>query len=150
MFVKITNGQVDKFPYTVGDLRKDNPNISFPRNIDEETMQRFGVYRVTEVPAPDYNQRTQRLVTQSPTLVDSNWTVTRAVVAKDQSQIDAETNEKASNVREERDRLLASTDWRFRSDMSPSQAWVDYCQSLRDIPQQSGFPWNVTWPVKPE
>ena len=30
MFVKTTNDQIDQYPYTVGDLRRDNPNTSFP------------------------------------------------------------------------------------------------------------------------
>lgn len=150
MFVKITNGQVDQFPYTIGDLRKDNKNVSFPKNIDDATLQRFGVYRVVEAPAPEYNSRTHRLVTQAPSLVNGVWTVTRIAVAKDQAQIDTENTQKAADVREQRDRLLSATDWRFRTDMNPSQEWIDYCQALRDVPAQAGFPWDVQWPSKPE
>jgi hypothetical protein len=29
------------------------------------------------------------------------------------------------------------------------QAWADYRQALLDVPQQAGFPHNVTWPTKP-
>lgn len=56
---------------------------------------------------------------------------------------------KATEVRVERDSKLSETDWRFRSDMTPSQAWKDYCQALRDVPSQAGFPWTVTWPDAP-
>jgi len=58
--------------------------------------------------------------------------------------------EQAKSVRSSRDALLAKTDWRFRSDMTPSQEWKDYCQALRDVPLQSGFPWTITWPVEPQ
>jgi hypothetical protein len=150
MFVKITNGQVDQYPYTVGDLRKANPNVSFPKSIPNETLAQFGVYPVTLAPAPEFNARTHRLVTQQPTLVNSVWTVTKSVVAKDQAQIDSENAQKAADVRQTRDRLLTETDWRFRSDMNPSQGWLDYCQALRDVPAQDGFPWNVTWPEAPQ
>ena len=37
-------------------------------------------------------------------------------------------------LREERNRRIAETDWRFRSDLSPSQEWIDYCVALRDLP----------------
>ena len=57
--------------------------------------------------------------------------------------------EQAKNVRATRDQKLADTDWRFRSDMTPSQEWKDYCQALRDVPSQEGFPWDITWPVEP-
>jgi hypothetical protein len=28
--------------------------------------------------------------------------------------------------------------------------WIEYRQSLLNIPQQSGFPRSITWPTKPE
>lgn len=57
--------------------------------------------------------------------------------------------EQAKSVRQTRDTKLAETDWRFRSDMTPSQGWKDYCQALRDVPEQAGFPWTIDWPVAP-
>ena len=57
--------------------------------------------------------------------------------------------EQAKSVRTTRDTKLAETDWRFRSDMTPSQEWKDYCQALRDVPTQAGFPWTITWPDAP-
>jgi hypothetical protein len=28
-------------------------------------------------------------------------------------------------------------------------AWTTYRQALRDVPQQEGFPFTITWPTKP-
>ena len=42
--------------------------------------------------------------------------------------------EPLKELREERNRRIALTDWRFRSDLSPSQEWKDYCKALRDFP----------------
>jgi hypothetical protein len=60
-------------------------------------------------------------------------------------------------LRVERDRRIALTDWRFRSDLTPSQAWIDYCQALRDLPANStpaldenGQLTGVNWPTPPE
>jgi len=61
----------------------------------------------------------------------------------------AKDAEQAKSVRASRDAKLSETDWRFRSDMTPSQAWKDYCQALRDVPSQAGFPWTIEWPVAP-
>jgi hypothetical protein len=61
----------------------------------------------------------------------------------------AKDAEQAKSVRTTRDTKLSETDWRFRSDMTPSQAWKDYCQALRDVPLQAGFPWTITWPTQP-
>ena len=42
--------------------------------------------------------------------------------------------EPLKELREERNRRIALTEWRFRSDLSPSQEWKDYCKALRDFP----------------
>ena len=59
-------------------------------------------------------------------------------------------------LRQERNRRIAETDWRFRSDLTPSQEWIDYSQALRDLPStaspeldDNGQLTNVTWPTKP-
>ena len=52
-------------------------------------------------------------------------------------------------VREERDALLAATDWMGNSDVTMSSAWTTYRAALRDVPAQSGFPNSITWLTKP-
>ena len=56
---------------------------------------------------------------------------------------------KAEEVRQKRDSLLSETDWMASTDVTLSDAWRAYRQELRDIPAQSDFPNNVTWPTKP-
>lgn len=60
--------------------------------------------------------------------------------------------ELASIIRSQRDFLLSSSDWSQFSDVPDEikTSYVSYRQALRDIPQQIGFPTNITWPVKPE
>ena len=52
MYAKINGGTVEKFPYTFGDLRKDHPNVSFPKSITAGVMQKFGMVGVLEGPKP--------------------------------------------------------------------------------------------------
>ena len=53
-------------------------------------------------------------------------------------------------VRYKRDELLASSDWTQVADAPVDQAaWAAYRSLLRDVPQQSGFPADITWPTKP-
>jgi len=52
-------------------------------------------------------------------------------------------------IRQERNRLLAETDYLALSDNTMSAAMTTYRQALRDITNQSGFPTSVTWPIKP-
>ena len=60
-------------------------------------------------------------------------------------------------LREERSRRLAETDWWCCSDQTPTQAQLNYRQTLRDLPSvaepqldKNGQLTNVTWPTKPE
>ena len=53
-------------------------------------------------------------------------------------------------ARGERDNLLRSTDEWALSDRTMTAEQVAYRQALRDIPTQSGFPTDITWPTKPE
>ena len=64
----------------------------------------------------------------------------------DQKALDAEADE----VRSERDKLLAATDWTQVADAPVDQAaYAEYRQALRDVPEQAGFPIDVDWPQKP-
>jgi hypothetical protein len=55
-------------------------------------------------------------------------------------------------IRQQRDRLLAKTDWTQGKDISEtvSQKYTTYRQQLRDITLQSGFPEQITWPQLPQ
>ena len=57
--------------------------------------------------------------------------------------------EQAKSVRASRDEKLAETDWRYRRDQTTTPEWDAYCQALRDVPAQEGFPWTITWPATP-
>ena len=56
----------------------------------------------------------------------------------------------APAMRQLRNQLLAETDWTASSDVTMSDAMRTYRQALRDVPAQSGFPVDITWPERPE
>lgn len=62
-----------------------------------------------------------------------------------------DTDRAARQAREERDRLLAASDWTQLPDAPPGvrAAWVAYRQALRDVSAQPGFPMNIVWPDPP-
>jgi hypothetical protein len=58
----------------------------------------------------------------------------------------------ASEIRAERNRLLAASDWTQLPDV-PDQVrsvWTTYRQALRDITAQLGFPEQINWPEAPQ
>jgi len=62
--------------------------------------------------------------------------------------------EQAKSVRTSRDALLTECDWvavkAFETGSTVPTQWATYRQSLRDVPDQVGFPWTITYPDKPE
>lgn len=59
--------------------------------------------------------------------------------------------EQTARIREQRNQMLKDTDWTQVLDAPVDQAaWTIYRQALRDVTTQTGFPWNVVWPTKPE
>ena len=59
---------------------------------------------------------------------------------------------KAVEVRAERNKKLASTDWTQTADVPQAvkDSYVTYRQALRDVTTQTGFPWTITWPDEPQ
>ena len=75
-----------------------------------------------------------------------------------QSEIDAKIDQAKFEVamedlRTDRNKKLADSDWRALSDQDMSQEWADYRQSLRDITQDLATVEDVNsviWPIPPE
>jgi hypothetical protein len=150
MFVKTTNGQIDQYPYTVGDLRRENPNTSFPKNVPEATMAEYGMFPVGYEAAPEYDSLTHRLQHSSqPVLNDGKWVLTKTVVELTAAQIADRDTAKGKEVRSQRDKLIADTDWMALSDNTLTAEWATYRQALRGVTSQEGFPHSVEWPEKP-
>ena len=55
-------------------------------------------------------------------------------------------------IRQDRNSLLAQTDWMANSDVTMSDAWKTYRQELRDITEgidTEEKAKNIVWPIKP-
>ena len=73
--------------------------------------------------------------------------------AEEKAWVDAAPERRMSYLRDERNRLLAETDWMGNSDVTMSADWKTYRQALRDITSQTPSDdemSNITWPKKPE
>ena len=84
-------------------------------------------------------------------LISTNFT---SYVAPTQAELDAELE---ANLRSQRDQKLVeeldpivTNPLRWAELTSDKQTeWTQYRTNLLNVPQQSGFPTNVTWPEKP-
>ena len=160
MYVKIVNSTVDQYPYSLGQLRVDNPNVSFPSTMPDEQLAEWDMYPVTVVADPSYDPLTQKVQqADEPVLVNGAWLISKTVVALTPEEIQDNYDTEATLVRAQRSMLLAGSDWvtvkavdqnaQDNLGIQVPQLWLDYRQALRDVPLQSGFPYNVTWPTAP-
>jgi hypothetical protein len=148
LLIKATGSTVQQYPYSIGLLRKENPNTSFPKQVSAADMAAFNVYPVTEV-TPTVSD-TQKLVkVWTPTLVGGDWVLAHEAVDLTSDDIAEATAVLAANAREKRDGLLAATDFYALSDVSMSEAMTTYRSDLRSVPTLSGFPSDFTWPTAP-
>lgn len=147
MLVKAKDNEIEKYPYSTGMLRLENPKTSFPTNIPLEMLARYDVYKVVVSPVPDVPAGKIAEKEPQPKLVDGVWTIGWTI----RDMTEEEIGNLAVKVRNDRNRLLIQSDWTQVSDAPVDQvAWASYRQELRDLTKQQGFPVNISWPSKPE
>ena len=152
---------------TKEELIAANKNMSMPKVWGEGVYETLGVDVVFETPQPTpsgaYKKVVRNGVEQNAkdqwvqawveqdmfedTTVDGVTTTKAEHEAAYQTKVDADA---AKAIRLTRNNLLSSSDWRGLSDITMSSDWATYRQALRDVPSQSGFPHDITWPEKPE
>lgn len=163
MFVAIVN---DGAIADTGKLKDLFPNTSFPAaGPNDEWMTENNVQLV--INTKSYDSATQKLEVVDPyldggTVYDVNVV---DLTADEISAATSATNARAEkSVRDQRNRLLAESDWTVLQDSPLTDAqvaeWVIYRQALRDITNHANFP-NLNsgnqidgtgsdWPAKPE
>lgn len=146
MHLKLTNGQPEK--YSIGQLRRDNPKTSFPKKPTDALLAEWDVFPFSRPEQPVVDRLTANVVDGSfEQNADGNWVLPWVVEQKPLTEAER-------NIRNKRDSLLVGTDWivikAYERNENIPMTWEIYRQALRDIPTQEGFPYNVTWPSKPE
>ena len=151
MHALINNGSVEQYPYTIGNLRRDNPNTSFPKRPSDAMLAEWGMQPVTKTDRPDVDH-TKNVAEGTPVLNGDAWTQVWEVTDATAEEIAQRTEDQARSVRRKRDQLIADTDWMALSDNTLTPEWATYRQALRDITDHAKFPWlnDEDWPVKPE
>jgi hypothetical protein len=131
------------------DYREAFPNTSFSINgPNDEFLAEHGYAKVSVFRPHDSN--TQKLIPFEP-MFEDGWIYTVVVADKTPEELQEDFDSKAAKVRAQRNKRLAESDWTQLADAQVnSLGWVVYRQELRDVPNQSGFPWEIIWPIEPK
>lgn len=155
MYVKINqDNNIETFPYSLSSLKKDYPNVSMPKNLDESVLAQFDVFKISYEPRPVISESTQKITQKTnPELVEGVWTLGWDVIEKTELEKTEYLASIEIEVRRNRNMLLNQSDWivTFHTEKGTAipQEWLDYRQSLRDITLQETFPINIIWPQAP-
>ena len=124
MLALIVDGQLSRYPYSFGEMRRDNPRVSFSAEPGIETLAPFGVVRVSETPRPDPGP--DESVTEGrPERVDGTWRQTWVVTQASPEAVAA--RQRAETEAVDKAEIKADTFVAAFLDMSPAQlaAYVD-------------------------
>ena len=147
LYLKAIDNVVEQYPYSLGQLRKDNSNTSFPKQPSLAGLAEFDVYPVTEV-TPTLADGEKLVKTWTPTLVSGEWILPHQAVAKTTEDLATESEVAWANLREQRDKLLSETDWTASTDVTMTADMTTYRQALRDLPANTTDVFNPVYPEK--
>ena len=146
MYLKFVDGLASA--YSIDQFRVDNPQISFPSEIPNDILSQYSVYPYYIGEVLNYNPDTEVLL-EGAFEKDVNDLWHKPYLVKRLSLEDA-----SNNIRTRRNSLLSDSDWLVIKYMEIAntipEVWSVYRQGLRDITSQTGFPYDISWPIKPE
>lgn len=153
MLIRIESGQPVGDPIKIKEFKKLHSNVSFtiPLKVEDVISRGYAPYQESNPPEISNHEVAERStpVRVSSKLWETGWSV-RQMTTEEVAKADAD---QSALVRKEREPLLADSDWTQFNDSPLSDAdqqlWAAYRNSLRDVPAQSGFPWDIDWPEFP-
>ena len=134
---------------TDSEFRAMFPNTGFPVQLTEQIINDFGGDVVFEGPQAQPS-RYQVGFRDGVEQINGKWFTKYSVSDMDDEAKAALDAQQAKSVRDDRTNRLSESDWTQLADAPVDKtAWAAYRQALRDVTTQEGFPWSVSWPVKP-
>jgi hypothetical protein len=134
MYILAPDKKIKKYPYTISELRSDNPTISFPKQPDDELLAEWGVYRVTVSPIPDIDY-TKNFSEGVPELVEGEWqqvwiiseASAQEVRERKQQHLNQLKSQRSNAYREESDPLF----FKWQAGEGAETEWITKRQEIR-------------------
>lgn len=146
LFVLLNDqGDVKRFPVSMWTYCNEiNKNHNFSENPTLAEIATHNLYPVEILPFPEVDTNVYHVVNDTPECVNGKWRQRYVVAQRPITDVTA-------FQRSKRNVLLQECDWTQVSDAPvDKQAWATYRQQLRDITNQSDFPYTVNWPIPPD
>lgn len=138
MYAKLIDGKVIKYPYTFEDLKKDNPNTSFPAHITDVLLEEQNLVRVVVTGSPEIDPMTQNVFQTTPVFNaernrwETSWVVEPAteqeIADRLQSKLESIQKKRLMAYREESDPLF----FKWQRDEISKQEWLDKVAEIKN------------------
>ena len=127
MYIKIKKNQIEKYPYSINELKQDNKDTSFPAEMSDERLADWDVFPVfpTDCPQVDYKQI---VLEGNPVNKNGVWKQVWNVTDKSVEDISViqESNRKQA-YREESDPLF----FKWQRGEIDKQVWLDKVNEIK-------------------
>jgi hypothetical protein len=155
MIIKLNEqGKPTGFPLLEDNFKQIFSNVVFPKILSPHDVEPYGygMYEFTQ--QPTLTNRYDKLVEGEPIRDEQGYWRQQWLVVEQTAEEKIETDKrKRIEIKIKRNQQLTFTDWTRLDDVSLTveqrAAWAVYRQQLRDITDQAGFPWEITWPKPP-
>lgn len=136
MHVLAPNQTVEKFPYSIVELRSDNPQVSFPANPSVETLASYNVFPVVSTgaqhdPATQVAEQAGCLFNADRNRWETAWTVRDKTAEELQADADARAAQveaqRAEAYRNESDPLF----FKSQRGEATQQQWLDKVAEIK-------------------
>jgi hypothetical protein len=134
MYIKVINNQIAQYPYTIQDLRNDNPEVLFPHTYPIEVLNQFNCYHVIESAKPVVDI-TKNVVEGEPvfhgTYAEKTWIVvdatTEEIEYRQQKALQSLESIKLEAYRNESDPIF----FKWQRDEATKQEWLDKVAEIK-------------------
>lgn len=123
------------YPYSIRNLKKDYPQVSFPNTLTNETLSRYGVYTVVKTDKPNYDPILENIEEHTPENIEGVWRQRWLVTKASDEQIESrllEIKKAAEESRAEAYRLEADPlFFRWQRGDGTEQEWLDKVAEIK-------------------
>lgn len=135
MYVLVKDKTVVKYPYSIGELKQDNPQTSFPATIPDSVLAEYGVHPVIPADRPEIDH-TKNVVEEVPNLIKGQWYQDFKVVDATPEEIEQRIADMSAMAEKQRQEAYRNESdplfFKWQRGEATEQEWLDKIQEIKE------------------
>lgn len=129
MYIKIIDDLPE--PYSIGQLRQDNPQVSFPQDIPQDTLAEYGVFPVTATTPPTHNETEVAEKVGFLQRADGSWEQAWRVRPMNEQELESVTQEKDYERKRAYQNEADPLFFKWQRGEATQQQWLDKINEIK-------------------